>query len=165
VDPDPVHPREDFDHLGTMVCFHRRYSLGDIDHGLSLEEAKELEARDDVISLPLYLYDHSGLTMNTTGFSCPWDSGKVGFIYVTKERAEKEGVPDPEALLRAEVKEYDQYLRGEVYGYRVLDEAGKELDSCWGFYGDYNVSGILDQARSVVDAELAKTGEQLVLSL
>lgn len=40
--------------------------------------------------LPLYLYDHSGLTMNTSGFSCRWDSGQVGWIYCSHERCEKE---------------------------------------------------------------------------
>ena len=37
--------------------------------------------------LPLYLYDHSGLSMNTSGFSCPWDSGQVGWIYCNNEKA------------------------------------------------------------------------------
>ena len=33
-----------------------------------------------------FIYDHSGITMNTTGFSCPWDSGQVGWIYCSKKR-------------------------------------------------------------------------------
>ena len=28
-DKHPVHPRRDCDPYGTMVCFHRRYDLGD----------------------------------------------------------------------------------------------------------------------------------------
>ena len=28
-DSDPMNPREENDNLGKMVCFHRRYSLGD----------------------------------------------------------------------------------------------------------------------------------------
>ena len=40
-----------------------------------LELIGELE---NVVILPLYLHDHSGLTMNTSGFHCPWDSGQVG---------------------------------------------------------------------------------------
>lgn len=36
--------------------------------------------------------------------------------------------------LEAEIKEYDQYLRGEVYGY-VIKGHGEE-ESCWGFIGD-----------------------------
>jgi hypothetical protein len=44
-----------------------------------------------------------------------------------------------EVLLKGEVETYDQYLRGDVYGYRVFKvENGEEeeLDSCWGFYGE-----------------------------
>jgi hypothetical protein len=28
-DGDAPNPRKEFDSLGTMVCFHRRYNLGD----------------------------------------------------------------------------------------------------------------------------------------
>ena len=66
-------PRE-WDNLGKMCCFHKRYNLGD-KHTMTVDEVQELVQREDVIALPLYLYDHSGITMNTTGFSCPWDSG------------------------------------------------------------------------------------------
>jgi len=79
-DENPESPRE-WDNFGTMVCFHRRYVLGD-KHNFSVEEIKEIVQRKDVLALPLFLYDHSGLTMNTTGFSCPWDSGQVGYIFV-----------------------------------------------------------------------------------
>ncbi|MHB9130367.1 MAG: hypothetical protein ACYDBB_04650 [Armatimonadota bacterium] len=42
-----------------------------------------------------------------------------------------------EEALRAEVAVYDQYLRGEVYGFVLTDCAtGKVTDSCWGFYGE-----------------------------
>lgn len=40
--------------------------------------------------------------------------------------------------LKGEVETYDQYLTGDVYGYKVFKvENGEEeeLDSCWGFYG------------------------------
>lgn len=149
-------PREERENLGTMACFHR-YSLGDTDHGLSLGEVKKIEEnnRDKYILLPLYLYDHSGVTMNTTGFSCPWDSGKVGIIFVSKEKVlkefgwkkiskkRKEKVLD---YLRAEVNTYDQYLRGEVYGF-IKYKGDEEVDSCWGFYGDdHKDSGLFDQA-------------------
>lgn len=43
-----------------------------------------------LIVLPLHLYDHSGITMSTGGFSCPWDSGQVGYIYVTPKALEEE---------------------------------------------------------------------------
>ncbi len=28
--------------------------------------------------------------MNTTGFSCPWDSGQVGWVFVSKKKVREE---------------------------------------------------------------------------
>ena len=156
-------PRQD-DNFGIMVCFHNRYNLGDEAdaHGLKHEWFDgwdEMEAHlrrpcdeDDpegylgsgkgaLVMLPLYLYDHSGITMNTTGFSCPWDSGQVGFIYATEETIKNIFSDKPPTLeeiethLKAEVEVYDQYLTGDVWGYIIEDESGEHLDSCWGFFG------------------------------
>lgn len=157
-DESPDSPR-DWDNLGTMVCFHRRYNLGDkhdYDHNdySGWEEMKKAidKNEDALIILPLYLYDHSGITMSTSPFSCRWDSGQVGFIYVSKKKVREEyGVKriSPKVaekalnVLEGEVKTYDQYLTGDVYGYRVYKvttcelghEHEEEIDSCWGYYG------------------------------
>jgi hypothetical protein len=160
---DPMNPRTDWDNLGTMLCFHRRYSLGD-KHDYDLDDARVLEGRipkSGGVVLPLYLYDHSGITIRTHPFSCPWDSGKIGFIYagsdkirkeygwkrITKARREK-----IEAYLRAEVQTYDDYLTGNVYGYIVENPEGEAVDSCSGYYGDPEESGLMDAARSIVDS-------------
>lgn len=167
-------PRTSMDNFGTMICWHRNYDLGDSHSydnprefleemvcnvlNLDYEDIEETDTEDligmlqeKVVILPLFLYDHSGITMNTTGFSCRWDSGQVGWTYATHEEVIKEyGSLDIERaknLLVAEVETYDTYLRGEVYGY-VLEEKVKcdccnnieveHVDSCWGFYGlDY----------------------------
>jgi hypothetical protein len=142
-DTDPMSPRE-HDNLGIMVCFHGRYNLGDkTDLKSSMfNDWGELEAHlkeneDATHILPLYLYDHSGLSMSTSGFHCGWDSGRVGFIYTTAKRVAEMGVAEEniEQQLEAEVKVYDQYLQGDVWGYIIEDEDGEQLDSCWGFYG------------------------------
>jgi len=44
-----------------------------------------VEALGKYVILPLYLYDHGGITMSTGAFSCPWDSGQVGWIYAPKK--------------------------------------------------------------------------------
>lgn len=162
-DECPPDPRED-DNLGTMVCFHNRYTLGDkhdydSDCYRSWDEMKEdiIKTEKVGVILPLYLYDHSGITMNTTGFSCPWDSGQVGWIYITKEKIHQEygwkRITEKRAekireYLRNEVKGYDQYLTGDIYGYRITDiETEEEVDSCWGYYG---VEYCMSEAESVV---------------
>lgn len=83
--------------------------------------------------LPLYLYDHSGISMSTGSFvgraqHAEWDSGQVGWIYG------KSAIEDIEKILKSEVEVYSNYLEGNVYGYELYD--GDELiDSCYGFYG------------------------------
>jgi len=166
-DNDPESPR-DWDNLGTMTCWHRRRTLGDRHGQGELVEAiqsapqwretwyyeynmadprelLELAEKCQFIILPLYLYEHSDITMNTHGFSCRWDSGQVGFIWVTREDVRKEyGVKRiSKALLErvyhvlnSEVETYDQYLRNDIYGFEAIDENDEVVDSCWGFYGD-----------------------------
>ena len=47
--------------------------------------------------------------------------------------------------LNGEIKVLDAYVRGAVYGYRILDSEGEEEDACWGFFGDnILLNGILD---------------------
>ena len=143
LDDSPTNPRE-WSNVGTMVCFHGRYTLGDENQKISQEELEELVQRGSVISLPLYLYDHSGLTMKTSPFSCRWDSGQVGHIYVTREAVLKEyGKKILTKKLREmvlkqlkqEVETYNDYLQGNVYGFQVETPNGTHLDSCYGHYG------------------------------
>lgn len=150
-------PRTDFDNIGTMVCWHRNYKLGDQQPDCSPDEFlfklmsdREFDKHrkyvpDEIKTehaqayinkhffvLPLYLYDHSGLTIRAVPFGCPWDSGQVGFIYVERTCAE---YPDLKAGLLSEVEVYDQYLRGDVWEYLIKDDAGNLLASGCGFYG------------------------------
>ena len=156
-------PRE-WDNLGKMVCWHRRYTLGDEQIKPSnFENRDALEASLGArIVIPLYLYDHGGITMRTSPFGDPWDSGQVGFIYVTDAVIREEYVVTEiteavleraRAVLEGEVKDYDQYLTGDVYGWvveRPCKECGKgqRVDSCWGLYG-------LEYARKEAQAALA----------
>ena len=121
---------------------------------------KLLERCANIVYLPLYLYDHSGITMNTGGFSCRWDSGQVGYIYTDKNTIlktvgafknekgnyikvnEKNWKEAAYKSMEDEVHTYDMYLTGEVYGLIVEelvdeeDDEWNETDSCWDFYND-----------------------------
>ena len=160
-DNEPVNPRE-WDNIGTIICFHKKYSLGDThDYNFndfnSWEELKNRINKDQNVAviLPIYMYDHSGITIKTTPFSCPWDSGQIGFISISKEKVLNEfgGCKITKKLrerltqqLIGEVETYDQYLAGDVYGYQITlnDE---ELDSCWGYYG---IESCINEAKSIV---------------
>jgi hypothetical protein len=59
------------------------------------------------------------------------------------KRITKDIVEKVRKVLKGEVETYDQYLTGEVYGYRISKvevcdkgcEHKEEVDSCWGYYG------------------------------
>lgn len=230
-DEFPEDPRN-WDNLGTMVCWHRRYNLGDkhdyktyrdfledfatyfsyteaykqiikeyfeirvsndgawevisktewvedvfdseedaveFCHEAFIEQATDEELfeiiKQNTFILPLYLYDHSGLTISTKHvypYNDRWDAGQVGWIFVTKEKAKKElpNSTDEELekkvieILEGEVEEYDCYLTGEVYGFVIKEEEKCEccghvdydiVESCFGFYGnDFEKNGLYD---------------------
>lgn len=132
-----VETRVDNDNYRSMRHLARCIEL--IDHGICI--------------LPLYLYDHSGISISaghTNPFDNPTvrtDESMIGFVYTTHARIDELcGTDGPAApsyhsaewiqqQVLAEVKEYDSYLRGEVYGY-VIDPGGPDEDACWGFVGD-----------------------------
>lgn len=159
-DEDAASPREDNDgNLATIVCWHRRTNLGDetirTDDYDSMEELVASFGETSAI-LPVYLYEHSGMTVRTTPFGDPWDSGQVGWMFTTKARQEELGCTGDdwtrehlEESLRGELATYDLWLRGGFVGYVVERrepwtktyadgrvESGfdwTDVDSCWGF--------------------------------
>lgn len=145
---DAMSPRE-FDNVGRMVCWHRRYKLGDEQPKCDPAEWLADFQKDEPsgIILPLYLIDHGGISISTHAFSCPWDSGQVGYIVTDLHRLQTMGfdwkclTPKRRVqvieMLKAEVKAYDAYLQGDVWGYSILDgQNGECLDSCGGFLGE-----------------------------
>jgi hypothetical protein len=170
-DEDAESPR-DWDNLGHMICFYRDYNLGD-KHDMDKEDLKELVKRKDVIALPLFLLDHSGLWMSTGRFACDsggWDTSFVGYIYITHEEIKKEMArpkrmkkgqknPDLQAIKRVtkkdierairylqdEVKTYNDYLTGAVVGWST------DNDSCWGYYGDEGLKEAIAEGKQAID--------------
>lgn len=111
--------------------------------------------KDRVAWLPLWLYDHSGITMSCGSRTYPyndrWDSGCVGFIFVPKEKAIRNltvKTPDPTSgsgvkyvmcdesnweeaaiqCMQQEVQTYDQYLTGDVYDYEIYSRPADSKD-------------------------------------
>ena len=160
VDPDPQSPREN-ENLGTILYNHRRYVLGDdLIKFASFDEyldSANLSA-EEVVSLPVYLLDHSGITLSTTDFQDQWDSGCVGVIYTTFDKIKKEdGVEEVDPDLRergglvldSDVSEFNTYLNKEIYGFRLCEKSDSgewsEVESGWNFYGsNVNENGMLE---------------------
>jgi hypothetical protein len=244
-DNDPLNPREDYDNLAKMVCWHRRYNLGDKHeysepgdflrdlvrkttseqelisyvkdgkaNGLRLQynrsgrewelqyydgygkkwhtetsfgapldlksgvlydyilddmgskDLMEFAQKHNVIAA-LYLYDHSVQSISMDTFigraqHAQWDSGQVGFIYVSHEDIAKEygaatdeNIEKAMRVMKAETETYDYYLRGSCYGFQLYLD-GEEVDSCWGFLGDF------EEAKAAIRAYLPEDAVELV---
>ena len=120
----------------------------------------------------LSLYDHSGLTISigsAGGGADSWDTSNIGFIYITKEKMksefpnlnEKELEEKANSIIESDVKIYDEYLQGNVFGIHTKTSVSIENkdsnlpilcsdvkigdDYVFGFYGDnINENGMLD---------------------
>ena len=177
-DHDPMSPVTDWSLSGIMLCSHGSYNLGN--HQISefmddFIEAYErqphswadwtmfVQSRGARMVLPLYLYDHSGITISTTPFSCPWDSGQVGIIYTTDSHLEEMGCPKYDdaqlkEILVNEVDVYDRYLRGDVYCVQIK---GSMCDESMGsHYG--TVDEIKKEAEAEVDGAVERDKDEQI---
>ena len=161
-DYDPQNPRTEWDNFGTIVAWHSRYDLSDKDPSCrDNEEFQEYLRSEPCVVLPIYMYDHSGISLNTSGYHCPWDSDQVGWIYVTHYKIREEWskwkvlsrkrVEQIEALLSQEVETFSEYLSGNVCGYVIEGELCE--DSCSGYY---ERDALLQDAKGMIDWAIAK---------
>ena len=129
----------------TMICFHRRYDLGDKHDFRASEFSGWAELKrtivkkcDPVIIYPLYGYDHGGFVLSTTPFECRFDSGLLGYVLVTRTSMNTLGYKRATAKVKTiladiianELSMYNAYLSGDVYD--VTDENG-DTYTCYGY--------------------------------
>lgn len=119
---NPVNPRSNDDCNETVMALsHRRYNLGDRLHSYKAGSyhgwdgmRKDIEDNEAPTCIkPLYMMDHSGLTISTEPFGCTFDSGQVGWVFVPASK----GLTEEQATsaILSEVEEYGAYLSGELY--------------------------------------------------
>lgn len=157
-----------WDNLAQMIFVGKYTYLGDkhsvefpsfenrqdfIDRGAEIVK-KQLNA---AIVVPIHLYKHSSVGISTSysyPYNCPWDSGTIGFAVVTKEKLYKEYnvkrinkklLEKARQILEGEINTLNNYVSGDVFGYKLFNKKGDVVDSCWGFYGtDMATNGITD---------------------
>ena len=103
-----------------------------------------LENTGEVVTLPISMYEHSGISLWLGSKWChpdaQWDCSSIGFAYVEKKTAKEEGMLDPGdeyehdwkkwayAMMDGEMETYNKYVSGEVYGYMIEDYEEDELE-------------------------------------
>jgi len=148
-----------------MVFMHRRYHIGHkhalkTDSFKSWKDIKEhlIKKEKAIAILPVFMYDHSGITINTTGFNGDWDWGQIGWIYTSAEAVRKfngvkrvtkqirEGLAD---TLKKEIEIYDGFLTGQAFGYIIDPSKDPEGGSCWGYY---DKDEAIQEGKAEIDA-------------
>lgn len=95
VDDISENPREP---IGTMVCWHRRYRLGDEHDFDTPRDFQESDMKRAYVVLPIYLYDHSMLALSTEKFCRTSRSRRVGqrssrvYLYFTRKGERTYGI-------------------------------------------------------------------------
>lgn len=128
----PLNPRENDCNYCT-ICYIRNRYLGSskYDDDMDFTDSNDLndyltELKDrgtEFVSVPLYAYVHSGITISTGSFGNPWDSGCFGVAICTKEQVgdvygyDIDWQQHAEDIIESEIETYDKFLTGEMYVY------------------------------------------------
>ena len=168
-------PRTGCSNETIILCSHAKYLLGDE----QFADRAQIEARRTEIIAegghlqPLYLYDHSGITVSTTPFPCRWDSGQVGWIGMDAAQLAEREITAAETetikgIIAQEMKPWSAYVEGQVYAFvrsRIAqcshgEVHEEEIERIGGFYGSNHFdSGLLEEAGIGAERETSALKE------
>lgn len=133
---------------------------------------------DHIPFLPVYMYDHSGVTISTGSFSCPWDSGCIGYIFASPDTLKENYIEVSDEtkrraleVIQSEIEILDAWLTGECYSFSIEEydddtdpdcHYGTVIDSCGGFLGDLETNGMLDHVDKEHHEALKKAFDNLL---
>lgn len=177
-----LHPLHDFDNLGCFALDVKNYNIGDRNYIQTLRQKIEnsnlfrqkyyneydLSNPRDLkklgeklglfaVNITVYGYLHSGLALSlerSGQFTCPFDSGVAGFIYVTKDdirqyfnvrRVTKKHIEKATEILKAEFSLLKEFVEGNCFAFEIFDDQDNPVDYCGGFIGaNIETNGMLD---------------------
>jgi hypothetical protein len=141
---DQYYEWDDMDTVHIAYLKKSRYCLGT--EAVTEERMAEIQEGIDngsLIGCTVYAYVHSGSTIAVTPFSCPWDSGRSGFVYMDRKdavgwagRSKKTKKSTHKVLTKKDadmalracegiVRSFAQYLEGDIWGFIAEDRVTK----------------------------------------
>ena len=159
-------PRLD-DNVATILTWERDYNSPDenddtfkefaekhgvdVSKGCNLDSVMDAMRKEGYYVVPVYVLHHGVSHYSIDDFHDPWDSGVAGIAFCKKQK----GLPDDDDYLRRiiedEIKVYDAWLNGEVYGIALLGQDGAVLDTSAGYMMPYEnrIETLKDMLSSV----------------
>ena len=110
------------------------------------EQARDIVKSYHCFGLEAYIHSGVVLALSNEGNFCDrnWDVSQLGVVFVAKSEARTKLKARKLAL--GLIESWNDCLSGNIWGY--TSDAG----SCWGFVGDYDKNGMIDNAREEIDA-------------
>ena len=164
-------PRNDTN-VATILTWERDYDFPDENnntfeefaekHGVDVSKKWDLDSVMDAMReegyyvVPVYALHHSVSHYSTHDFHDPWDSGVAGIAFCKKQK----GLPDDDDYLRTiidqEIKEYDAWVNGEIYGVARLDKTADIVDETTGWLipGDSNRTETFKEMLSTIGIDV-----------
>ena len=131
------------------------------DYEVEKERIEELKKKYWHFGLEAYIHSGVSLALSYEG-NFPdrrWDVSQLGLVFIAKSSAKTR--KRAKKLAEDLIENWNDYLSGNVFGFSTSDDKnGIEIDSCWGFYGDYRRSGIIDEAKDSINRYLKTERKQ-----
>lgn len=125
------------------------------------KECKAIEKKYYLFGLEAYIHSGVVLALSREG-NFPdrqWDVSQLGLILVSKKEAKTK--IKAKKMAYGLIKTWNDYLSGNIYGFMAETKDGDDIGSVWGFYGDYDTSGIIDEAKSDIDVYVKTEADKL----
>ena len=123
------------------------------------EQLLDLISKHAII-LDVYMYDHTLVSFSTSPFSCRWDSGHLGYIFVKHTDIEppvtKEKIDNIKKEIEHALKKYECYFNGEVY---------KAIIKTDGLEDEVVYTDLYPDDLTELEAEFLKTTSKEIISL
>lgn len=161
-----------YDNVATILTWERDYNSPDENddtfeefaekHGVdiskpwNLDSVMEAMRKEGYYVVPVYALHHGVVHYSINDFNDPWDSGVVGVAFCKKQ----EGLPDNDDYLRKiidrEVKTYDAWVNGEIYGIVRLDKTEDVIDETteWVILDDDNRTDTFKDMLSTIGIDI-----------
>lgn len=152
-----------FDDTGVQVGWEDFTEYEDVNYKSLAKKTGERIS----IAVPVYIMEHGTITLSRGHFydvdPCRWDWGVAGIAYMTtKARKEFPKLEDALKRLDSELELLTAYANGEAWGFRILDDDGNVVSSCYGYYSEQEAEEAGKQELEYLERH---TPKQLTLPL
>ena len=122
-----------------------------------IDEMKTIKKEYHIFGLDAYIHSGISLSLHNEGYCCRWDTSNfIGAVFVKKTEVKTK--PKAEKIARGLIETWNDYLSGNIYGYNIELDDGN--DSCCGYYGNPDKSGLLDEAKSIINYHIKQKNKK-----